>query len=191
MFKTVFIQVFFLFAFSPIIAAIEVRDTSPILQCDTIIVKDGMVSPVKIISVGNVFITYKQCSNSAIKTYTIETNKVQDIKSKTFSLPKPIPLLTKAKKALKLALISTVVFFVSLILVIPSFEGDSGEGSKLIIIPFIALLVSPFIIVGSFFNSIAVVAKAQKAKDKKAATKATGGLILSLLAILVILALIL
>jgi hypothetical protein len=194
MFKTVFSTLILLLATLPIFAAIEVRDTMPLQQqCDTIIDKNGLASPVRILSVSQFSITYQQCSNSAKKIYTIAANKVQDIKSQTFKFEKPksVPLLKRAKNALKLAAISFSLFFISILAVAPSFEGDSGDSSKWLIVPFIILLISPFVIVGSFFNSLHILTKALKAKDKKAAAKATGGLILSLIPILILLLLIL
>jgi hypothetical protein len=190
MFKTVFTTLILLLATLPIFAAIEVRDTTPLQQrCDTIIDKNGLASPVKILSITQFSITYQQCSNSAKKKYTIEVSKVQDIKSQTFKFEKPVsvPLLKRAKNALKLAAISFSLFFISILAVAPTFEGDSGENPKWLVVPFIILLISPFVIVGSFFNSMNILTKALKAKDKKAAAKATGGLILSLVPILLLL----
>jgi hypothetical protein len=190
MLKIVLIPFFLLLNVSSIFAAIEVRDTTPLeQQCDTIIEKNGLSSPVRILSISQLSITYQQCSNSAKKKYTIAVSKVQDIKSQTFKFEKPksVPLLKRAKNALKLAAISVSLFVMSILAVAPSFEGDSGDDSKWLIIPFIILLISPFVIVGSFFNSMIILTKAQKAKDKKAAAKATGGLILSLIPLLILL----
>jgi hypothetical protein len=176
-------------AASPIFAAIAVRDTTPTQPCDTLIEKNGAASSVKILSVDNVFITYKLCSNNAKRIYTIDRSKIREIKSSTFIQPqaKPIPLLTRAKRAFRTAFISATLFLVSLGLVAPTFGGDSGEESILLNMAFIALLITPLIIVGSFFYNISVLDKAQKAKDKKAVDLATGGIIISLLPILIIL----
>ena len=189
MFKTILTILFFIAVVSPIFAIIEVRDTTPMLQCDTIIEKNGRASTVKILSVGSDYITYKLCSDNVKKIYTVEKRKIQDIKSQTFTLskPKPIPLFTRAKNGLKLSAASVAVFFVSLLAVIPFIDGDSGKDPEWLIIPYIAILLSPFVIVGSFFYNISILIKAKKVGDQKAVDKAIGGIFISLLPILLFL----
>ena len=188
MFKTLLVTIFIIAAASPIFAIIAVRDTTPVQVCDTLIDKNGVVSPVKIVSIGTDFIQFKQCSPTAKKTLTIERSKIREIKVHTFAQAKPVPLLKRAKRAFRAALISTLAFFFSILLLIPSFEGDSGDkDSNLLIIPEIAVLVTPFVIVGSFLICISLLDKAKKAKDEAAAKAAIGGIIIALIPILLVL----
>jgi hypothetical protein len=187
MFKKIVLPFFFLLAVSPIFAAIEVRDTTHLPECDTIIDKNGVIAPVKILKVSLSFITYKRCSDNAKRTYIIEVNKVQDIKSKKFTLPKPIDVFNKAKKAWRFAAIYAILFFASLLSLIPLFqEEDSGKGSILLIIPVLVLFLSPFIIIGSLINSFSALLIAKKAGDKKAQNLAKRGIFFSILPFLVI-----
>lgn len=187
MFKTLLITIFIVVAFSPTFAIIAVRDTTPVQVCDTLIDKDGVVSPAIIVSVGTDFIRFKQCTPNAKRIYTVDRSKIREIKAHTFVQAKPVPLLKRAKRAFRTALISTLSFFVSLLLVIPMFEGDSGDDPKWLIIPFIALLIAPFVLIGSFFSCISLLVQAKKAGDVKAARAAAWGIVIAFVPILLVL----
>lgn len=179
MFKTLLIIIFIVVAFSPTFAILAVRDTTPVQVCDTLIDKNGVVSPAIIVSVGTDFIRFKQCSPNAKRIYTVERSKIREIKAHTFVQAKPIPLLKRAKRAFRTALISTLSFFISLLLVIPMFEGDSGDNPKWLIVPFIALLIAPFVIIGSFLVVSRYLLKLKNQKIKKQ-LKQQQGVLLSL-----------
>ena len=84
MFKTLLITIFIVVAFSPTFAIIAVRDTTPVQVCDTLIDKDGVVSPAIIVSVGTDFIRFKQCAPNAKRIYTVDRSKIREIKAHTF-----------------------------------------------------------------------------------------------------------
>jgi hypothetical protein len=179
MFKTVLTTLFLIVGVSPIFAIISVRDTMPMQQCDTLIDKEGRISPVRIVSVGTDFITFKQCIEDAKRTYTVKRNAIREIKAHTFTEDKPVPLLIRAKRARGAAIFGLVLFSVSVGLLIASSSG-------FLILPYLGLLISPFILVASLFSSIFFLNKAQKAKDTMAAQVASGGIIISLLPILIV-----
>jgi hypothetical protein len=192
MFKTVLLSLFLLFAASPLFAAIEVRDTTPLNQCDTLIDNNGVASPVKIKSVSRFSVTYTQCSDVAKKIYTLETSKVQDIKSKTFTLqkPKPISLIKRANTLFTTSMLSILTFLLSARIILSGFEGDSGNESKLLIVVFFAFIISPIVILISFISSINLWKKARKAGDKKASSLAKSSFFFTLLTILLTLVLV-
>lgn len=163
---------------SPIFAIIMVRDTTQIPQCDTIIENNGNASPVKILSVGNAFITYKQCGDDAKKIYTIEVSKVQDIKSKTFTFekPEPITLEKRAKRGFIFSIVSGLVILLSLFIL---FETGAG------ILAYFIYLISPFVLLGSLIHNIILRKKAKKTGDKKAMGYTTGRFIAFSLTILI------
>jgi hypothetical protein len=187
MFKTLLTTILIIVAVSPIFATIAVKDTTPVQVCDTLIDKDGVVTPVLIVSIEADYIRFKQCSPNAKRITIIERGKIREIKNHTFVPKKPVSLFKRANLALKTALISTSLFFFSILLALPSLEGDSGDDPKWLIVPFIALLVLPFVIVGSFFYSISLLIKAKNAKNDKAAKKATAAIIITLIPILLLL----
>jgi hypothetical protein len=191
MFKTLLITIFIAVTVSPTFAIIAIRDTTPVLVCDTLIDKNGVVSPAIIVSIGTDFIRFKQCSPNAKRITTVERSKIREIKIHTFTPAKPVPLLKRAKRAFRTALISTALFFFSILLVLPSFGGDSGDDPAWINIALIALLIIPFVIVGALFSSISLLVKAKKAKDEEAAKAAAWGIAIALIPILLVLRLLL
>jgi hypothetical protein len=185
MYKSVLIT-FFLSLFSlPVFAIVEIRDTTKRLECDTIIDSKGVVSSVKIISQNSTYITYKMCDEEDKKEYTIAINQIKEIKSKSFTLKKanPVSILKKAKKAFNWVAISVIAFLALLVFFLTNIRDGSGGESKLIIIPAVAFLLSPFVVLGGFINSISVWFKAKKVGDKQAKGYATWGIILPLLAL--------
>jgi hypothetical protein len=191
MFKTLLTTILIIVAVSPIFAIIAVKDTIPVQVCDTLIDKNGVVSPVRIVSIGAYYIRFKQCSPNAKRITKVERSNIREIKNHTFTSKKPLSLLKRAELALRTILVSTSLFFFSILVLLPSFEGDSGDDAKWLVVPAIALLVLPFVIVGSLFYSISLLVKAKEAKNNKAAKKATTGIIVALIPILLVLRLLL
>jgi hypothetical protein len=179
MLKKVIISLFSLLVVSPIFAVIELRDTTQIPQCDTIIDKNGLASPVKIMAVTSSTIKYTQCSDQSKRIYTIATSNVQDIKSKTFKFEKPVPvtLEKKARKGLVFSIGTALLFLSSMKLV---FDSDSGGGLFL----GLTMLLTPFVLVGLLIHALILRKKAKKAGDKKARELTTGTFVVVILTIL-------
>jgi hypothetical protein len=178
---------FFLIAFTPIFSMIEFRDTTQLPQCDTLIGIDGLSSPVKIKSVTRNSITYTICSDNAKKIFSVSTDKVQEIKSSSFTFVKrqTAPILTRAKRAFRLMGISVLSLLLSIVALIPSFNGDESKNPLLFIFA-IALLISPLFIIGGFFMCIDILIKAKKEGNVKAKGLATLGILLGILTFLLL-----
>ena len=178
MLKTILIACFLIQDIAPIDAAIEIRDTIPLNQCDTIIDKNGVVSRVKILSVTKSGITYKQCSGNAKRTYTIATYQVESIKSTTFTFekPQPKPLLTKVKRAKTLPIISGIALLLTTAGIL-----DSDSPPQILGIIFLLAL---FAFVGSVIYILTLLRKAKKTGDKEAHKAALKSIFITLLTIL-------
>ncbi len=187
--RYMFSAVLFLVATTPIFSMIEFRDTTQLPQCDTIIDKDGKAYPVKLLSVSSKIIQYTLCNKISKKIISVSTDDIQGIKSETFSLVKRAPksILTRAKTAFKVVGFSLLAFFLSILALIPAFNGAENT-SDLLFIPFIVILISPFLILGGFFACIDILYKAKKEGDKKAQGLARTGIAIVLVPILLILA---
>ena len=178
MVKIILITLFFLITVSPIFAVNEVRDTTPLNQCDTIIDKEGVVSPVKILSVGSAYITFTMCGDDVENTHTIATSQVEDIKSTifTFEKPKPTPLITQVKRAKTLSIISVTVLLLTTAGILDSDNPPEISGSIFLI----ALLA----FLGGIIYILTLLRKSKKAGNKEARKAARKSLLVTLLTIL-------
>lgn len=178
MLKTVITCLFFLLVVSPIFAAIEMRDTTPLNQCDTIIDKKGVVSPVKILSVGSAYITFTMCGDDVKNTHTIAASQVEDIKSTTFTFekPKPTPLITQVKRAKTVSIISAITLLLTA-------AGILDSDSPPQIWAYIFLIALLFFL-GGIIYILTLLRKAKKGGDKEAHKAARKSLLVTLLTIL-------
>ena len=178
MLKTVITLLFFLLVVSPIFAATEMRDTTPLAQCDTIIDKEGVVSPVKILSVGSAYITFTMCGDDVENTHTIATSEVEDIKSTTFTFekPKPTPLITQVKRGKTLSIISVTVLLLTTAGILDADNPPEISG-PIFLIALLAFL-------SGIIYILTLLRKSKKAGNKEARKAALKSLLVILLTIL-------
>ena len=166
MLKTYLFSALFLLSVPPIFAIIEMRDTTQEQQCDTIIDKNGSPSVVKIVSISHNKIAYRYCVDGSKGIHYINTDQIQEIKSKTFALepPKVVNALESAQKALRTVIWGGIGFFALRRLVDDALDSEG----YLVAIILIAFFISPIIAIIGLIRGIKALKKAKKENNSKA-----------------------